>query len=196
MAHITQFHHETKRETLDRVLHVFGLLDRNRANQITREDVTSFVDEVGELISNIDRGLLTVQDFQLLKCNTINTLFIDGRKTLLNFMISCQSSGNDTKLFGKAVLTLDRFRQLAVYHYDLIACSLITDMVFGRFVRKLHKQLHIPLVFARSLAESALGNGRDISGKFPFIPEVLATAVDFLSSNDIRGYENPRKNLA
>jgi len=150
----------------EKLRHVFSLLKRAPGDEVIRkENVEFFVDEVGEFFSNIARGLITVQDFRLLKCSSIGTMF--DRRVTLNY---------------------ENFKSIALRHQDVVSCALITDMIFGRYYRKLLKATikdAKSFIFGRSLAEGALGNGRDITGKNPFIPEVLATAFHYLQENGV-----------
>ena len=57
-------------------------------------------------------------------------------------------------------------------------------MVFGRVIRKVEKKLKRPFVFGRYLVETALGSVKDITGEMPFVPEVIASAIDYLRSNN------------
>lgn len=149
----------------DRTKVAFEFFNTSKLEYISKEDVISAVTEISEFICNVARGLLTMKEFNSLKLAQIEELFkgTGGRLDLITFSEAIES------------------------HQSILSCSEILDMVFGRVIRKMEMDMKRDRVFGRHLQETALGNVKDISGEFPFVPEVIATSIHLLRKHNALG---------
>lgn len=146
----------------DRLRIAFNLFDSKKTGFICLHEVIQVVTEISEFICNVARGLLSMKEFNTLKLSQVHSLFDD-------------TNGN---------LTFEQFCEVAEFHQSLFGCSEILDMVFGRVIRKMEMDMHRDMVFGRYLQETALGNVKDITGDMPFVPEVIASAMHFLTLHE------------
>mmetsp|Transcript_409 Transcript_409/g.1420 ORF Transcript_409/g.1420 Transcript_409/m.1420 type:complete len:473 (+) Transcript_409:56-1474(+) len=132
-------------------------------NTVTKAEVVDMVRTIARYLATVARGVVTMEEIVQSKQRAIDALFTDlgaNEVTVATFVTSC------------------------VEYQALWRCFDILDMLFGRVPRKMEHDLKEPRVFERFVQEGALGNAKDVSGKFPFVPEVIASSIQYLKDND------------
>ena len=137
-------------------------------NVITKKEVEDMVKCIARYLATVARGVVTVEEIVQSKKRAIDSLFADQ---------------------GAEELRISTFVTACVQYQALWRCFDILDTLFGRVPRKMEHDLKEPRVFDRFVQEGALGNAKDVSGKFPFVPEVIASSIQYLKENDGLGVQ-------
>lgn len=137
-------------------------------NTIQKKEVEDMVHSIARYLATVARGVVTVEEIVQSKKRAIDALFSDQ---------------------GSDELRISTFVTACVEYQPLWRCFDILDTLFGRVPRKMEHDLKEPRVFDRYVQEGALGNAKDVSGKFPFVPEVIASSIQYLKENNGLGVQ-------